>query len=61
MSEQFETSKDVAWLKELYFSDKTKQLVIGKGETLITEGNFNDRLFLTGFSPRLPPRFLPTK
>lgn len=46
MSERFETSKDVTWLKELYFSDKSKQLVIEKGETLISEGNFNDRLFL---------------
>jgi signal transduction histidine kinase len=46
MSERFETSKDVAWLKELYFADDSKQLVIEKGETLITEGNFNDRLYL---------------
>jgi C4-dicarboxylate-specific signal transduction histidine kinase len=46
MSETFETSKDVTWLKDLYFSDPNKQVILQKGETLITEGHYNDRLFL---------------
>jgi hypothetical protein len=46
MSGTFETSKDVTWLKDLYFSDPNKQVILQKGETLITEGHYNDRLFL---------------
>lgn len=46
MSDSFETSKDVTWLKELYFSRPSDRIVLQKGETLLREGNYNDRLFL---------------
>jgi signal transduction histidine kinase len=46
MSEAFETSKDVAWLKELYFSDPSRTLTLARGETLLNEDQYNDRLFL---------------
>jgi signal transduction histidine kinase len=46
MSEGFDTSRDVAWLKELYFSDTARRLTLEPGEKLLQEGTFNDRLFL---------------
>jgi C4-dicarboxylate-specific signal transduction histidine kinase len=46
MSEMFETSKDVAWLKDLYFTDPARQLILQPGEKLLQEGTFNDKLFL---------------
>jgi signal transduction histidine kinase len=46
MSEVFETSKDVKWLKDLYFSDPSKRITLKPGEQLLKEGTYNDRLFL---------------
>ena len=46
MSESFETSKDVEGLKRSYFSDPAKRISLNPGDTLLTEGHFNDRLFL---------------
>jgi hypothetical protein len=46
MSENFETSKDVAWLKKLYFSTPGNSVTLQKGETLLREGSFNDKLYL---------------
>jgi signal transduction histidine kinase len=46
MSERFETSKDVEWLKQLYFSQPARTILIEKGEMLLKEGTFNDRLYL---------------
>lgn len=46
MSESFETSKDVEGLKRSYFSDPARQISLNPGDTLLTEGHFNDRLFL---------------
>lgn len=46
MSDSYETSKDVEGLKRIYFSDPSKQLLLGKGDVLLTEGQPNDRLFL---------------
>jgi Signal transduction histidine kinase len=46
MSDTFETSKDVERLREIYFSDPTKQVQLNPGDTLLSEGHFNDRLFL---------------
>lgn len=46
MSENFETSKDVTWLKKLYFSTPGNTISLEKGETLLKEGSFNDKLYL---------------
>lgn len=46
MSDSFETSKDVEGLKRIYFSDPQKEISLNKGDTLLTEGHHNDRLFL---------------
>ena len=46
MSENFETSKDVAWLKKLYFSTPGSTITLQKGEILLREGNFKDKLYL---------------
>jgi signal transduction histidine kinase len=46
MSDTFETSKDVVWLKDLYFSNPKDQIVLTQGETLLSEGTYNDKLFL---------------
>ena len=46
MSENFETSKDVTWLKKLYFSTPGNTISLQKGETLLKEGSFNDKLYL---------------
>jgi signal transduction histidine kinase len=46
MSERFETSKDVEWLKQLYFSQASQTIVLEKGQMLLKEGTFNDRLYL---------------
>jgi signal transduction histidine kinase len=46
MSERFETSKDVEWLKQLYFSHELSTIVLEKGQTLLKEGTFNDKLYL---------------
>lgn len=46
VNSNFETSKDVVWLKELYFSDPSQHLIVKKDETLLQEGRYNDRLYL---------------
>jgi signal transduction histidine kinase len=42
----FQKSKDVAWLKELYFQDEDKVIKLKKGEILLEPNSYNDRLFL---------------
>jgi len=37
---------DLPWLIKTYFSDPSKRIKLEKGEVLIEEGGFNDRLFL---------------
>ncbi len=46
MSDAFETSKDVDRLKQKYFNDPSKHIELQKGETLVVEGKFNDRLYV---------------
>jgi signal transduction histidine kinase len=46
MSENFETSKDVAWLKKVYFSRPGNTVSLKKGEMLLREGSYNEKLFL---------------
>lgn len=46
MSELFETSKDVAWLKDLYFNDPSKVVTLEPGEELVRAGCANNRLYL---------------
>jgi signal transduction histidine kinase len=43
--ETFEASKDLDRLKEIYFRDERRRIILHKGETLLDEGSFNDRLF----------------
>jgi signal transduction histidine kinase len=38
--------KEVAWLRDTYFSDPAKQVSLRKGEKLLTPGQRNDRLYL---------------
>lgn len=42
----FQTSKDVAGLKKLYFSDPTRQLTLKAGDVLLRQHDYNDRLYL---------------
>jgi C4-dicarboxylate-specific signal transduction histidine kinase len=46
MSNQFNTSRELAELKKMYFSDEHKRLRISKSETLLTGDVSNDRLYL---------------
>ena len=42
----FQKSKDVAWLKDLYFNDDDKITRLKKGEILFKPNSHNDRLYL---------------
>ncbi len=46
MSDTFETSKDVAWLKEMYFSRPGNTLTLKKGDVLLRAGTHNEKLYL---------------
>jgi signal transduction histidine kinase len=46
MSEIFETSKDVTRLQELYFSQRENTISLKKGDALLSDGIYNDKLFL---------------